>query len=457
LKRADPGSFRDPASRVVLGDATVTRLLDERGRDDWLRLSSTAFAPAAVEAGRLIASREAPDSDGADSDGAALALEHPRLPFISYPFEWTFSMLRDAALLQLDLMFDALGEGMILKDGTPYNIQFPAGRPLFIDIGSFERYRAGEPWLGYRQFCRQFLYPLMLRAWVGVPFQPWLRGDPEGLTAEQMWKLLPARRKASPAAVLHVGLQARAETRLRGEAVRSSLAEAGFSADMILTNVRKLRALVESLEWDPDDAGWSEYHGCDHVGRDRDAKTAFLGAALERGRPGVVLDLGANDGHFSRVAVAAGAVAVAVDGDEMVLDRLYSSLPEEISLIPVLSDLANPSPSQGWAGVERPALFARADPDLVIAYGLIHHLIYTASIPPAGVVDWLASFGCPVVVEYVAQDDPMVARLTANKREDELHGDRSREDFERLVSAHFRIADQAALEGGTRHLYHLVR
>lgn len=441
----------------MLGDATVTRLLDERGRDDWQRLASTRFASEAIESGRLIASREAPDQDAADRDGAALALEHPRLPFISYPFEWTFSMLRDAALLQLDLMVEALGEGMILKDATPYNIQFPAGRPMFIDVGSFEGYRAGEPWLGYRQFCRQFLYPLMLRAWVGIPFQPWLRGDPEGLTAEQMWKLLPARRKASPAAILHVGLQARAEARLRGEAVRSSLAEAGFSADMILTNVRKLRALVESLEWEPDDPGWSEYHGCDHVGRDRDAKAGFLGTALEQHHPDLVLDLGANDGHFSRVAVGTGAVAVAVDGDEMVLDRLYTSLPEGISLVPVLSDLGNPSPSQGWAGVERPALFSRAAADLVIAYGLIHHLIYTASIPPAGVVEWLASFNCPVVVEFVAETDPMVARLTANKREDELHGDRSREDFERLVSAHFRIADQAALEGGTRHLYHLVR
>ncbi|HSJ34422.1 MAG TPA: methyltransferase [Acidimicrobiia bacterium] len=430
----------------------MTRLLDGRGRDDWQQLSATRFAPAAMDSGRLISARAA-----SPVEGAAAVLEHPRLPFISYPFEWTFSMLRDAALLQLDLMVEALGEGMILKDATPYNIQFPAGRPQFIDIGSFERYRKGEPWLGYRQFCRQFLYPLMLRAWVGVPFQPWLRGDPEGPTAHQMWKLLPARRKASPTAILHVGLQARAEARLAGQAVRSRLAEAGFSADMILTNVRKLRSVVDSLDWDEEDPGWSEYHGCDHVGRDRDAKTAFLGAALDQHRPGVVLDLGANDGHFSRVAVAAGAVAIAVDGDEMVLDGLYASLPGDVPLIPVLADLSNPSPAQGWAGVERPALFTRAAPDLVVAYGLIHHLIYTASVPPARVLEWLASFDCPVVVEFVAEDDPMVSRLTANKREEELHRDRGQADFERLISTHFRIADQAGLEGGTRRLYHLVR
>jgi hypothetical protein len=365
-------------------------------------------------------------------------------------------MLRDAAVLQLDLMEAALGEGMILKDATPYNIQFPAGRPQFIDVGSFERYRPGEPWLGYRQFCRQFLYPLMLRAWVGVPFQPWLRGDPEGPTAEQVWRLLPGRRKASPTALLHVGLQARAEARLRGQAVRAGLAEAGFSSEMILTNVRKLRSLVQGLEWSGDGEGWAKYQACDHVGRHRDAKTVFLRSALEQHRPAVVLDLGANDGHFSRAAVDAGAVAVAVDGDEAVLDALYRSLLPGTRLTPVLSDLTNPSPAQGWAGVERPALFSRAAPELVVAYGLIHHLIYTASIPPRVVLEWLAGFACPVLVEFVAPDDPMVGRLTANKRHEELHGDRGRADFERLAGEHFEVAGEVELEGATRHLYHLT-
>lgn len=450
MNRADPGSFRDPASRVVLGDTTVTRILDERGLADWRALAATEFMGRAVQAGTLIPSTEVPSEEGAG------ALEHPRLPFISYPFEWTFSMLRDAAILQLDLMEQALADGMILKDATPYNIQFPAGRPQFIDVGSFERYRAGEPWVGYRQFCRQFLYPLMLRSWVGIPFQPWLRGDPEGPTAAQMWKLLPVRRKASPAAVLHVGLQARAEARLKGEAVRSSLAEAGFSADLILANLRKLRSLIESFEWETDDAEWAEYQACDHVGRDRSDKSDFLARALAAHEPTAVVDLGANDGHFSRIAVEGGALAIAIDGDEAVLDRLYSGLARGTTLVPVLADLGNPSPAQGWAGVERPGLFDRVAPDLVVAYGLIHHLIYTASVPPAQVVEWLASFEAPVVVEYVAPDDPMVRRLTANKRDEELHPDRDRAGFERLVSARFRVAEERGLSGDTRWLYHLI-
>lgn len=452
MNRADPGSFRDPASRVVLGDATVTRVLDERGLADWRALVNTDFFRRAVADGRLIptAEMEAPGE-------AAGALEHPRIGFITYPFEWTFSMLRDAALLQLDLMLDALAEGMILKDATPYNIQFPGGRPQFIDIGSFERYRPGEPWIGYRQFCRQFLHPLLLEAWCGVPFQPWLRGDPEGPTSAQMWRLLPARRKATRLAILHIGLQARAEARLRGQEVRRSLAEAGFSADLIRANVEKLRSLVEGLEWDTGEGAWSTYHGCDHVARDRDLKTEFFVQALQEIAPGTVLDLGANDGHFSQIAVSQGADAIAVDGDEVVLDRMYRSLQPGTPITPVLTDLQNPSPSQGWAGVERPALFERARPGLVLAYGLIHHLIYTASVPPARVVEWLAGFEAPVVVEFVGPDDPMVDRLTANKRPEELHPDRDRESFERLVSSHFRVARHTDLPGGTRRLYQLAR
>jgi hypothetical protein len=448
---SDPGSFRDPASHVVLEAGSVLRLLDDRGLANWRAIADSAFVRRAVESGRLVSSEEVPPPEG-----AAGALRHERVPVITYPYEWTFSMLRDAALLQLDLLSEGLADGVTIKDATPYNIQFVANAPLFIDVGSFEPYREGEPWLGYRQFCRQFLYPLLLRAWAGVPFQPWLRGDPEGPSADQMRRLLPARRRLHPAALLHVELQARAERTMRGRAVRSSLAEAGFGAELIQANVRRLRSLIESLEWEGDEGDWSGYHGCDHVGRDRSAKTAFLQQSLADIEPGVVLDLGANDGHFSLVAAGSGALAVAVDADEAVLDRLYRQVgATQTSIVPVLSELSNPSPSQGWAGVERPALFDRVGADLVLAFGLIHHLIYTASVPPGHVVDWLASFDSPVIVEFVGPEDPMVEQLTANKRADELHPARDREGFEGLVGRRFQVVRAHELEGGTRVLYDL--
>lgn len=445
-----PGSFRDPASRVVLDGEKVLRVLDERGLEGWRALSATEFFSSAVADGRLIDAVELADPP----EGSAAALEHPRIPFISYPYEWTFSMLKDAAILQLDLLEGALSAGLTIKDATPYNVQFVDGRPVFIDIGSFETYREGEPWIGYRQFTRQFLFPLLLRAWVGVPFQPWLRGDLEGLTSGQMARLLPFRRRFNTSALLHVRLQARMEARMADRAARRELSEAGFSAEMILVNVKKLRSLIQSLEWEHGEDGWSTYVDCSHVTRDRTTKSEFLTSVLQRLAPRRVVDMGANDGHFSQIAAESGALAVAVDSDEAVLDDLYRRSTGSGPAV-VLTDLSNPSPAQGWAGEERASLIERTHPDLVIGYGLIHHLIYGASIPPREVVRWLAAFGCPVILEFVSPADEMVERLVGNKLPHELHGDREEAEFRALLDPLFEIVEEQTLTSGTRVLFAL--
>ena len=447
---ADPGSFRDPASHVVYDGDRVIRLLDERGLIAWNHLSASSFFKTATAAGQLIDSKQLDSTPFA----AAGAVEHPLLPFISYPYEWTFSMLKDAALLQLDLLRDALSDGITIKDATPFNIQFVAGKPVFIDIGSFEPYSAGEPWIGYRQFTRQFLFPLLLIAWMDIPFQPRLRGDMEGPTAHEMKKLLSFGKRMRPSALMHVTLQANMEKRMSGAAVRADLKTAGFSSDLILTNVRKLRKLVESLTWEVGTDGWIDYETCDHVGRDRKTKGEFLRSVLASGDAKQVVDLGANDGYFTRIAASSGAHAIAVDGDQPVLDQLYRhSVGEDISI--VVSDITNPTPSQGWAGSERPGLFERAKPDLIVAYGVIHHLTYTSSIPPASVLDWLRSFESTVALEFVDPTDDMVAMLTANKLEQELHPGRFESEFRELLSSRFRVEAEQPLEGGTRILFHL--
>ncbi len=361
-------------------------------------------------------------------------------------------MLKDAALLQLDLLEEALKDGITIKDATPFNIQFVDGRPLFIDVGSFERYNPGEPWLGYRQFTRQFLFPLMLHAWAGVPFQPWLRGSMEGPSAADMKRLLGFGRRVRPSVFLHVSLQARMERNLEGQSVRDGLESSGMNADLILNNVRKLRALVSKIELEVGNEGWISYEECTHVGRDRESKAEFLRAAISTNPPSRFLDLGANDAYFSEIASSEGAVAVAVDGDQPVLDAVYRR-GSDVNI--VVSDLTNLSPSQGWAGIERPDLVSRASPDMVLAYGIIHHLIYTASVPPTAVVDWLSSFRCPVVVEFVAPDDEMVQTLTANKHEDELHPNRDKDAFIALLQRDFEVLDTLTLGDGTRTLFSL--
>src|SRR4051794_12292474 len=195
-QRAEPGSFRDRDSRVFVTPDGVFRALSARGLEDFEALRAAPLFEESVRAGTLVATEltdiAAPDLLPGAS--AAAVLRHERLPFISYPYEWTFGMLRDAALLHLDLLDAGIGQGLTMKDASPYNVQWRGSAPVFSDVGSFEVLRREEPWIGYRQFCSLFLYPLMLQAYKDVDFHPWLRGSLEGIEPTDMAKLVGGRK-----------------------------------------------------------------------------------------------------------------------------------------------------------------------------------------------------------------------------------------------------------------------
>ncbi len=456
----DRGSFRDPGGRVFESDGVIHRTLDTRALANWQRLSTTTFFAEAVGRGDIVGTELADPSLSAGVPGEwAGVLRHDRIPVISYPYEWTFSMLRAAALLQLDLLAAALEEDMILKDSTPYNVQWRGSKPVFIDVGSFEPLEEGDVWVGYRQFLRQYLYPLMLRTYVDVPFQPWLRGEPEGLTAEQLHRMLPSRHRLRKSVLLHVGMQARAERRYRDSDrdVRSELKEAGFRKELIQANVSGLRKTVEGLEWGEQRSEWNRYDECGHVATQRGAKTEFLTEFLATHRPSTVWDVGANDGHFSKAAAAVADYVLALDADELVLDELFGDLTAQGvgNVLPLLQDMASPSPGLGWRGAERPPLPGRSHPDLVMCFAVIHHLVVGRNLPLRDVIDWLADLDTRVILEFVPPDDPMVLRLAANKRPHEIHADYTEAALRHYLSDRFVIEREAAVPDGGRHLFAL--
>ena len=451
----EPGSFRDPSTMVFYRDQRVLRALDERALGNFRVLAATRLFSEATARGDIVATKEV--SDQPPSGDWMGVLEHERVPFVSYPYEWTFSMMRDAALLQLQLLDDALDEDMTMKDATPYNLQFVGARPTFIDLGSFQRLAAGEPWVGYRQFCTQFLYPLMLRAYKDVPFGPWLRGRIDGVTPIEMRALLSRRDLRRPGVMLHVAMQARAERRLAStdRSVRRELKAAGFRKEMIKANLKGLRRTITRMRWEPASA-WTGYAStCEHVEVDRPAKTAFVEEALERLAPRLVWDIGANDGHFSRIAARRAETVIAMDVDEPVVDRLYRSLRAsgDTTILPLVADLADPSPGLGWEGRERRPLEQRGRPDLVLCLAVIHHLVIGRSIPVARFVDWLAGLGAAVVLEFVDRDDPMVQRLTLNRLEHELHRGYDGAGIRATLQHRFRIEQQVQLPSGHRTMF----
>ena len=454
----EPGSFRDPDSAVFLADGEVLRGLSEQAAADWDRLRTTAFFPRLMAEGHVISTTphdgEAPPSPRGTP--WARVLRHERVPVVSYPYEWPFGMLRDAAALQLDVLRAALDEGMSLKDGTAYNVQFIGSRPTFIDVGSFEA--AAGPWPGYRQFCQTMLFPLLIQVHLGVPYQPLLRGNLDGLTASEVRGLFPGlrrfRRGVFRNVVIHGALEGRVKT--GAEQVKKDLRSSGFTTELAKATTRKLTKLVRGLDVGRRGSTWSDYRdSCSYSDADAGAKRDFVRSALVDGaKPELVLDLGANDGAYSLLAAEHADYVVAVDNDELVIDRLYRRLRAERreDILPLVMNLVDPSGGIGWRNRERAPFSQRVRPDLVLALALVHHLAIAANVPLPEVVAWLRSFGGRLVVEFVHMDDPMVRRLLGNKPGG-LFDDYRRDAFEAILGEHFGVHRQETLPSGTRTLY----
>jgi ribosomal protein L11 methylase PrmA len=451
----EPGSFRDWDSRVFYDGGRVLRALSQDGLRDWTAFAESKLFAAAVAEGKLVATSRADDAPIA---GAAAVLEHERIPFVSYPYEWTFAMLRDAALLQLELLRRALDEDLILKDSSSYNVQWSGSRPVFIDVGSFEQLRAGEPWAGYRQFCMLYLNPLLLQAYKGVDFRPWLRGSLAGITPVEARRLLSFRDLFRRGVLTNVALHARLE-RKHSESqrdVKTELRRAGFKKELIVANVRRLEKLVRGLEWEPGSTEWSGYHATTSYDEgDAARKEAFVREVVHTRQWNLVWDIGCNEGRHSRIAAENARYVVALDGDGGVVDRFYRSLAAEgqTTILPLVADVTDPSPALGWHGLERQTLEARGRPELTLCLAVLHHVAIGGNVPVPEFLAWLAELRTALVIEFPTRDDPRVAALLMRKKAG-AHPDYDREPFERSLAERFDVERTEELAGGTRVLYH---
>lgn len=455
----EPGSFRDRSARVFYHDATVFRALSSHALEQWEALSASRFHSRAVREGRLVFSERVDPAGLALPPGNAswaAVLRHEPVPFVSYPYEWSFGMLRDAALLQLDLLLEGLEEGLTLKDASPYNVQWRGTAPVFVDVASFGRWAPGEPWMGYRQFCQLFLYPLLIAAYRDVDFHPWLRGSLEGVDAKTCFRVLGARSMLRPGVATHVYLQARAQAAwahsLRD--VRHDLRTAGFSRQIIQRSARGLRKLVAGLTWRRRRSTWSEYRRCPHCDDAYgSAKAAFVLEAASSRRWRLAWDLGCNTGAYSRLIASHADTVVAMDADHLSVHRLYQELRanENGVVLPLVLNLADPSPGLGWRNLERKRLTERGTPDLVLCLALLHHLVIGANIPLPEVVEWLSSLGSELVIEFATREDEMVRRLLRNK--DDQYADYDLDGFERALIARYVVVRRETLPAGTRTLY----
>ena len=471
---ANPGSFRDPAARVYELRAEsprgaprrVLRGLDEDARAALSDLLATPFWREAaarrqvVETTLLDAARDE-EAAGIAEEGWAGVAEHAVVPFVSYPYEWSFAMLRDAALLQLDLTEAALRAGWMTKDATPYNVQFVGNRPVFIDAPSFVRRAPGAPWVGYRQFCAMFLTPLMLHAHLGIDHRPVLRSALDGVSPTEAQAYFRGLARLKAGVLGHVTLPALVEraitARERDDAPAAKRGGGRQSDAMVLGLVQSLRRTVARCRLPGARSDWDAYEATNsYEAEDAAAKADFVRAAVTARPRDEVWDLGSNTGTYARLAAGHARRVVALDADHAAIDRLYGRLAAggEDNVLPLVMNLANASPAQGWAGRERMAFDERGAPDMVLCLALIHHLRIGANVPVASVLGWLAGLGAEVVIEFVSREDAMVRKLLTNR--EDVFSDYRQEVFEVEATARFEVAARRPLKGGSRTIYHLV-
>jgi SAM-dependent methyltransferase len=454
----DAGSFRDPSGFIFWRDGQPYRQIQQAFAIDWDGFEASPLKRRLLDQRRLI--RYEPVSlDLATTSGAHAVIRPERIEFLTYPYEWTFGELRESALLTLDIQLEAMGAGWTLKDASAYNIQFREAHPIHIDSSSFERLEEGAPWIAYRQFCEQFLAPLALAGRRDIRLTDLLRLGPDGIPLDLASRLLPWRTWFDFGLLSHVHLHARAQIR---HAARDNDGRAAENARIPPARleglIRNLRSTVVGLDWHPGGTEWADYAEHTSYSERAAADKDRIVDAFVRELPGVrVWDLGANTGRFSRIAADAGKRVVALDIDPAAAEQHFRAVRKagRTDILPLVADIANPSPALGWAGRERRSLLARADADAILALALVHHLAITRNVPLPMLIDLFADLAPWAIVEFVPKDDPMVRRLLATRRD--IFADYDLDGFRAAAATRFEILREEPVAESVRVLFLLRR
>jgi hypothetical protein len=451
--QAVEGSFRDPSGFVYTRDGTLFRQVNSGFRQTFEAFLASGLCDELVRDGFLVP-HEPVGLEYSATPEAYAVLRPERLPFISYPYEWSFGQLQDAAALTLQIQEKALRKGFTLRDSSAYNIQFQGGRPIFIDTLSFEPWEEGKPWAAYKQFCEHFLLPLTLMSATDIRCGTLLRSYVDGIPLDLGSRLLPHRSWTSLSAVLHIHLHAWAQGRYAGSAVTSAAKGKSMSQRSLLTLIKNLSTATQRLSWRPSGTEWADYTSdnnySDAASR---SKREMVVAHLAAVKPKTVWDLGANTGEYSRAARELAGHVVSFDVDPAAVERNYRRVrsEKETGILPLLLDLTNPSPGQGWAGRERLSLEERGPADAVLALALVHHLAIGNNLPLERIAAYFRRLGRHLVIEFVPKSDSQVSRLLLSRPD--IFPGYSKEGFEEAFQRHYHIQSVTRVADSERWLY----
>jgi len=451
----EAASFRDPSGFLFTRAGTLYRQVNQYYQADYDLLMKSGLYAGLVKAGLLVQHTETA-VEAREPSLAYKVIQPERVQFISYPYEWSFSQFKDAALATLAIQKRALESGMSLKDASAYNIQFHRGKPVLIDTLSFEIFREGEPWVAYRQFCQHFLAPLALMALKDIRLSQLMRIYIDGVPLDLASQLLPGGTRFNFALAMHIHQHAAAQKRYAGKEVKleTATSNARFSKMALLGLVDSLEGAVKGLSWKPAGTEWAEYYDATNYSDAAfEHKRELVGKFVDQVQPKKVWDMGANNGVFSRVAGDKGIFTLSCDIDPAAVEQNYRFVKEkkEENLLPLVVDLTNPSPALGWSNEERQSLEQRGPADMVLALAVIHHLAISNNVPLPQLADYFARLGTWLVIEFVPKSDSQVKRLLASRKD--IFTDYNQETFEAVFSETYAIHESVVIRGSERRLY----
>ncbi len=454
-----PSSFRDPSGFVFTEAACIFRQINDVGIEDFRLLYSSGLYRALTGKGWLVPHTEV-TNDATGSSTAALVIQPQKIEHISYPYEWCFSQLKDAALLTLNIQLLALKHGMTLKDASAYNVQFNGSSPVLIDTLSFTRYEEGKPWVAYRQFCQHFLAPLLLICKCDMRLSQLYKVHIDGIPLDLASRLLPGRTWFSLGILLNLHLHSRAQQNFAAS-IDTGITRRKYrplSRAGMLGIVTGLKSLIQGLDWNPTGTEWANYYSAtNYTERAFELKRAIIDTFLDTIQPKNVWDIGGNTGVFSRLSSSRGIPTVSFDIDPAAIEISYRQAKKEKnqSLIPLIIDLTNPSSGIGWSNQERQTLAERGPVDCIFALALVHHLAISNNVPLTMISSYLASLGKHLIIEFVPKSDSQVKRLLSSR--EDIFDTYNIEGFERAFSQNFVIREKVPVNDSERTIYWLEK
>jgi SAM-dependent methyltransferase len=446
----ESSSFRDPSGFIFYQNDVLYRQINKSYKENYEFLIKSGLYENLVQKELLISHEEVKFTN--KTDDGFIIIKPERIPFVSYPYEWSFSQLKDAALITIEIQKIAKKHNMMLKDASAYNIQFKNGKPIFVDTLSFEKYVEGEPWKAYQQFCQHFFAPLALMSHNDIRLGQLSRIYIDGIPLDLTSKLLPMRTKTSFSLLTHIHAHAKSQKHYEGKKI--DMKKRKISSRSLEGVIESLHSGIKKMNWVQKETEWGNYYSdTNYSDISFKEKKKIILEFLKKHNAKTVWDLGSNTGIFSRIASELGIFTVSFDIDPIAVEKNYCECvnKQETKILPLLLDLANPSSSIGWSNDERLSFMKRGPVDVVLALALIHHLVISNNVPLKKLAKFFSKLCNFLVIEFIPKTDSQVSRLLVTR--EDIFIDYTKENFESEFKNYFVILKSIDIIDTKRTMY----